>query len=366
MKFEILTEKLSSAISLADRITGKNLSLPILSYVLLDFKNNLLTINATNLDLGIIIKVPVKGSGQVKIAIPGKILGNLLSSLLNEKNIFLEVDGLNLKVVSNFSESIIKALAHDDFPNIPEIKGGSVINIQKNTLSGGFKSVVYSASNSTIKPELSSVYMYCENNEIVFVSTDSFRLAEKKVALKKDLDFPPILIPAKNVGEIIKVLEYMPDEAQFIVGKHQIAIMSANLYISSRTIEGNFPDYRQIIPKNTEIEAIVLKQDLMNSIKTAHVFSDKFNQVKIQHKNKTKEIIINVKNADIGEHVEKIPSKVVGGEVDMNFNYRYIADSLPFIPAESLVMSFNGSHKPLIMKGYNDTSFLYLVMPMNR
>jgi DNA polymerase-3 subunit beta len=134
----------------------------------------------------------------------------------------------------------------------------------------------------------------------------------------------------------------------------------------SRVVDATFPDYKQIIPKSFVTEVIVLKQDFVDSLKTSHIFSDKFNQVNVKALPSKKSFTISTKNSDIGEYTNAIDATVTGQDVDINFNYRYVSDCFSSIDADSMALSISGSNKPLVMRGVSDKSFTYLVMPMNR
>jgi DNA polymerase-3 subunit beta len=240
------------------------------------------------------------------------------------------------------------------------------LKIDSTALISGIKSVWYSSATSSIKPELSSVRMYPLNNKLVFVATDGFRLAEKKINIKEIPDFTHVLIPVKNASEIVRVFEGVDEELDFYIEDSQIAVISKNIYLVSRVIEGNFPDYKAIIPKEFMTEAIVLKQDLVNAFKINTIFSDSFFHIKfiVNVENKSLEFI--TKNNEVGESSTQIPAVIKGNSLDINFNYRYINDSLPVLNTDSLSFSFSGSNKPLVINSVGDDSFLYLVMPMNK
>ncbi|MFZ2522021.1 MAG: DNA polymerase III subunit beta [Minisyncoccia bacterium] len=366
MNIECVKEKLVYAISKAEKITTKNVSLPILSCVLLDAHDSLLTIKSTNLDLGIEVSIPVKVIKPGKIAVSGSILNNFLSNPTTDKNINLEEVKGNLKISTKNSESIIKTFLIDDFPNIPKISDGKSFSFNTQLLIKGFKSVVYSSSISTIRPVLSSILVLSEDENIVFVATDSFRLSEKKIAIKKHKDFSQILIPQKNVSEIIRVLDDIKEDINITLNENQISFTYNDLYITSRIIDGVFPDYKQIIPKEPKTEVTLLKQDLISSLKISNIFSDKFSQVVFNILPKEKKLRITTKNMDIGENVNNIDSVIKGDSLTISFNYKYIIDCFQSINSESITMYFSDTNKPLVIKGVNDNSFLYLVMPMNK
>ena len=182
MKLECKIEDLKNKISLVERITGKNLTLPILNSILLIASGKSLKLRSTNLNLGIEVEIYAKIEKEGIVAISGSVLNGIFSNVFQNENVFLEsVDG-NLLIQTKKSKIKLKGQPCDDFPTIPRVVGTS-FDIESKKLIDGIKSVYYSSSVSDIKPEISSVFMYTNEDNLVFVSTDSFRLAEKKIKI---------------------------------------------------------------------------------------------------------------------------------------------------------------------------------------
>lgn len=365
MKLLCVKEKIKNAVSIADRITNKNLSLPILGSILLSTDKNNLKIRATNLDLGVEIKIPSKIEKEGIIAVPGNILNNFLSNILDETILF-EVINNNLSISTKNNSTFIKSYPPEDFPLLPPVSKENSFIIPAKKLLDGFKSVWYSAGTSDIKPEIASVFVYTNENNILFTATDSFRLAEKKIPFEGKEEISTLLIPYRNAMEITKTLEYIQGDVEVFFNKNQIAFKHDSLYLTSRLIDGVFPDYKQIIPKNFKTEAIVLKHDFLNSLKITNLFSDKFNQVVFTIHPQKKVFEVTAKNTDIGENKTLLQSALSGEPVRLQFNQKYITDCLQSIQAESVCLQMNGEGKPLIIRGIGDSSFLYLVMPLNQ
>src|SRR3989339_464416 len=333
MKIECTVEKLLSAVSKAEKITGKNLTLPVLSCLLLEAKGNTLKIIATNLDLGVEIIVPANITEEGTVAVPGNVLNSLISNNFKKGNIKLEEKGDNLVVLTENNSTVINLQANADFPTIPKLNNGEFFLI--------------GAKN------------------ITFVATDSFRLAEMKIDTASDKQFEQILIPFKNVAEILKIFDNIEGNIKVYLTKNQIAFEYENIYLTSRIIDGVFPDYQQLIPKEFKTDVTVLKEDLINSLKISNIFSDQFNKLtfKINPSKKIFEIV--AKNNSVGETLNKIEGVLNGDEIEISFNQKYIIDCFQSIDSDSLVLNFNGSNKPLVIKGVPDSRFTYLVMPMN-
>jgi DNA polymerase III subunit beta len=257
-------------------------------------------------------------------------------------------------------------LPSEEFPIIPELSTESGFSMPARDLVFGIRSVIYAAATGSIKPELSSISVTHEGEFLVFAATDSFRLAEKKIRIKKVPHFKNILIPQKNALEIIKIFDRGEEDVSISIEEHQMALRSNGVYLVSRIIEGNFPDYRQIIPKDATKTATLLKQDLINSLKTRLIFSDAFNQLTLNLSPKDKRFEIESKNATVGESTQSVESVLEGEDITINVNHRYFTDCFQSLTTDSISLSFKGQAKPIVIRGVGDTSFLYLVMPMNQ
>jgi DNA polymerase III subunit beta len=367
MKIECIQEKLAWAVGIAERVAGKHVTLPVLSCLQLDAKNNELIIRSTNLDLGLEITIPAKVEEDGIVAVPANILTSFISGASRtDKGVKITTKDANILVEASHSRGTIKTMPADDFPSIPKVSDGTSFTVNAADFVKGLKSVWYSASVSGIKPELSSVYIYSEDTTVIFAATDSFRLAEKRVKMKKNGEFGQILIPFKNIPEIIRIFEQVRDDISVAFNKNQISFEYKGIYLISRVIDGVFPDYKQIIPKQSTTEVVVLKQDLIDGLKVSHIFSDKFNQITIVVDPKAKEFSLKTKNADVGENTHNLDAAIEGDPITINFNYKYITDCFQSIESDSVSLLFNGLNRPLVIHPATDKSFTYLVMPMNR
>ncbi len=365
MHIECIKEKLDYALSKTERLTGKNISLPILNCVLLIAKDSTLTLRATNLDVGVEINIPAKVIKEGQIAVPGTLFKNFISYLSQDKNIVLEEVSGNVKISTKNSETVIKYFPVNDFPTIPMLSGESLV-FNSFDFMKGLKSVMYAASSSSLRPALSSILVYYEDESLVFVATDSFRLAEKRIKSKKIKEFEPILIPCKNIQDIIRTFEDIKDDFSIILNENQISFSYKDIYMTSRLVDGSFPDYKQIIPKEVKTEVSLLKQDFVNTLKLSNIFSDKFSQVIFDIQPTKNTLTTITKNMEIGEHKNTLQAVVKGDSLVISFNYKYITDCFQSIESDSLAISFVDMSKPMIIRGISDKTFTYLVMPMNK
>lgn len=365
MKLECQVEKIKNGITQVERMTGKNLTLPVLNSILLIASSKSLKLRATNLSLGVEVEIPAKVEKEGVVAISGATLGGIFSNISQNESVFISEDNGNLVIKTKKNQIKLKCQPHDDFPTIPRV-AGSTFEIESKKFMDGIKAVYYSSSPSDIKPEISSVFIYSNEDNLVFVSTDSFRLAEKKVKVKKIEEILGILIPYKNISEILRIFGEFSGTIEVCFNKNQISFSTENIYLTSRVIDGVFPDYRQIIPKNSETTVVVLKQDLLNALKLSNIFSDKFNQINLTIKPKDKIFELSSLNHEVGENKTYLDAAIEGKEVSLSFNYKYFLDCFQSITTDSILIKLSSASLPIVVSPVSDSSFTYLIMPMNR
>lgn len=365
MKLECVKLNLKDALLTAERFTAKQATLPVLRYVLLIANNTSLRLRATNLDLGFEIELPARVEKEGVIAIPADTLGAFLNNLPNERNVTLEQVGDHLTITGDKYSTLIKGFGYEDFPTLPFIEKGPQITLPVKTLINAFKSTQYAAAVSDIKPEFASVLTTIENNILYLVATDSSRLAEKKVPLKVVPEEEiRVLIPSKNVTEITRALDGIDEDVHIYFSRTQLTLVSGPLKLTTRLIDGIFPDYNQIIPKVFTSEAVLLKQDLIDRLKITTIFSGKLQQVRVKIYPQEGVFEIEARNDEVGETSQQIESVLTGESVEYLLNTRYLNDVLSVISSDSVIFKCAGPGRPIIIEGVSDASFRYLLMPM--
>jgi DNA polymerase-3 subunit beta len=366
MKLECTTEQLADAVGIAVRFIERRVNLPVLSSVLIVAqKGGKVTLRATNLECGVEVGITAKVLTEGTVAVPGATLSAVLGNMRG-KSVSLSLVGEVLKVETERINASLKTVPHEDFPILPRVSASNSFSIKANDLYRAIKNVAYCASASAIKPELQSIVLYAESGKLITAATDSFRLAEKIVPLKSGGSLPQLLIPIKNATELMRLLEGVNEEVEIYFSEHQISLHIKDIYYTSRLIDGTFPNYRQIVPKSFTTEAIVLREDISQALKSLTVFADKFAQVSFSVDPSKKAIVLSSRNPDVGEETSTIRSTISGDAVSMNFNGRYLSDSLQGIVGESVRIHSNGPGKALLIRDAADETFYYLAMPMNR
>ena len=364
MNIECSVKKIRDAVGLADRMTGKNLTLPTLHAILITASGKTVKIRATNLNVGIEIEVPAKVITEGSVLVKGDIISNVCNHLEENESVVFNLINDNLHIQTNKTKTLIKCLS-EEFPNLPFVEGES-FSIKASSFIEGVRSVYFCAAPTEIKPEIASIFIYSDSDTINFVATDSFRLAEKKIKTKNVPEISKILIPYKNIPDLLRVLDVFSDEIKISFNKNQISISGNGIYFTSRLIDGGFPDYHLILPKEETTKVVMMKQELLNTLRLSTVFSDKFFQVLFSVIPKEKKIKIESKNNDVGSSEAYIDAVIEGEPIEVTFNLKFFLDVFQAINGDSVIVSFTKSNKPILVKSVQDPTFLYLLVPTNR
>ena len=317
MKVEILKENLKNGLSIVEKIVGKNLSLPILDNVLIVTEDNFLSLSSTDLETAIKLWILTKIVKKGKAVVPAKFLSSFVALLPNEK-ITLEEKKQGLYVECKSFKNQIQGFNPEEFPLIPEFKDLEFLEVDNKKLCQGLSQVVDVASPSQSRPEISGIYFIFSKNTIKMVATDSFRLAEKTILLdnpvKRDINF---ILPQKPAREIINILDGKEGKVKIYFSPNQTMFefpmadaSHPQVQIVSRLIEGEYPNYEEIIPKKFKTHITVKRDEFLNQIKTASLFSGKINEVKVSVDINAKEVRVFAQDPDIGESQSSISAKV--------------------------------------------------------
>lgn len=382
MKLFILKEKLKTGFNIVERIVSKSLTLPILNNVLLSAKKNLLNLTTTDLEIGINYWTLAQIEKEGEIAIPIKLLSNFFS-FLPEKKITLEVKNQTLYIECENYKTQIKGFSPEEFPIIPEIsKTEKYLEIDIFSFCQGLAQVVESAALTPTRPEISGIYLSFQKNQIQMAATDSFRLAEKKLFYETET-LPPslkecsLILPQKTARELLFILSEKnpnirtPEKIKIYFSPNQIMfelpmieIPHPQLQIISRLIEGEYPNYQEIIPKKYQTQIILEKNEFLNQLKAASLFSGKINEIKFKIDPKKEGIEILAQNPDLGQSQSFLPGTIKGEKVEISFNWRFLIDGILNIKSPEVIFELNGEGDPAVLKPVGDPSYIYVLMPI--
>lgn len=365
MKLKILQETLAESIQTASRFTSNRTQLPVLGNIYLSSEKNKLIISATNLEMSFTTSIGSQVEKEGKITVPAKVIVDLINNL-NPGSISLETDKEQLVVVGNQNKFNISGMNVSDFPPVPQNVGKANITLPNQDLLDALSKVLFAVSVDETRPVLTGVLIILKGNEVDFIATDGFRLSQKKLKVKQNFKKEEKVIIPKNILSELARLAKGEDIKMEIKRQDKQAIFAfEKIVLSSRVIEGDFPDFERIIPKTSSVKIEVDRQEMLRATKLISVFArDSGNVAKIKVGKDS--LTFSAESQSSGSGEEKIDAKVEG-ETDglsIAFNYRFLEELLNSIEADTVEIALTDSNAPGVFKDPKDTNYLHLIMPV--
>lgn len=360
MKFKVSKEVLVNGIQTVQNVITAKATLPILSNILIETQKESLRLTATDLDIGITCVIPVNTQESGAITIPAKRFGDIIKGLPSD-DVSISTKKNNLVTIETGACLFkIMGLASEEFPVLPIFKDVEVIKLEQGSLKRMFDLTSFAVSFDETRYILSGILFKIHNNKITLVATDGKRLAIMEEELKQTVDKDiQIIIPIKTIQELSRNLKD-EGEVSLTLGTNQVLFDLGAVVIISRLIEGEFPDYRQVIPPVSETKVSVKREDLLLTIRRAALLSTPdYQAVKLEvFKNK---LVVSKSTPDIGESREELSIAYQGKEMVIGFNPAYLIDVLKNLQNESIELEITDGEKPGVIRVAN---YIYIVLPM--
>ncbi len=361
MKVLTNQKNLRKALSVVERIVSKNTSLPILNNILLKTENGRLKVSATNLEIGINYFIGSKIDEVGQIAVPARVFSDFIGNVTDEK-VSITTKNNILSIDSEKYKTQILSFDAKDFPLIPKIKDNFFCKISAKTLKDSIATVFDSVAISESRPELAGVYVNFNKNNTVFAATDSFRLTEKIVNLKNEEE-QSMILPRNTATELVRILNDLDGEIRLYMNDNQIAFVNDDLEIISRVIDGNYPDYKKVIPEKFISRVLVDKEDLEKNVRLTGIFSSNISDIKL--KCLENKLYLLSKNSDKGEIEAETEGILKNDPFEISLNYHYLLDGLKVIDTNKAIIEFTGQNSPLVLRqGDGSKTIVYLIMPL--
>lgn len=365
MKLSCTKENLQAGLAAAGRIASKNLTLPILGNILLRAEKGVLHLSATNLEVGVKSRVRAKVSDDGALTVQARLLTDYINLLEHEK-IDLETEGATLRVVSGSSQTTIRGIPADDFPIIPTIQREHGIRASSPTLRDALSQVLFAAAQDVARPEISGTYVAASDDRLTLAATDSYRLAERTLKIEDGSAGRAMIVPTRALHELVRIL---PGEGttEAYFSESQALFVADSIELTTRLIEGQYPDYKQIIPKASATQATVDVEQFSNAIKTASLFCKPgINDVTLEFIPDKKTIICTAANTELGEHRGEFSAPVQGSRSTVVFNYRYLLEGFSNLKSASATIGVSDNVSPGVLRPENSKDYLYIIMPIRQ
>lgn len=372
MKAAILQEKLKEGLLVVERICSKSSTLPILNNILISSSKNFLCLESSNLEIGIKWWVLAKIEKEGSIAVPAHLFSGFINLITNEK-LDLESSETTLKISHQSQTTSINGFSGEEFPILPKVeKENEIALIGVDELCGGLSQIINIPAPFTSRPEVAGIYFLLQKNQIVLAATDSFRLGEKKLFLKNPLNKEySFILPQRTAKEIINIFNQKEGPLKIYLSPNQAAfeflmeeVPHPKVLLISKLIEGEYPNYQEIIPQKTETQIVLKRQEFIDQIKLASLFSKKTNEIKLKIDSKEKKMEIFSQNPEAGEYRSNLFGEIKGKALDISFNYRFLLDGLLSIKSPEVILGLNGEEGAAVLNPNSDESYIYIIMPM--
>lgn len=366
MKIKLAQNKLAKALNSVSKVTGGTRStLPILNNVLIRVDEKRVSLTTTNLDMAIISYLPSTGSEKGTITVPAKLVADFVSNLPSGSDVELLADETKLTIKSGEYNSVINGTPADDFPELPEIdeKKMAKIVVPTEVFKEAISQVLVAASSDTTRPTLTGVYFNTFNEGLYFAATDGYRLAERKVVEKISEEIA-IIVPTVSLRAVVGLVNDSCEEIELLIDESQIRFRFGDTEITSKLIDGSFPDYRQLIPKESEVNLELKKDELTRVTKLAALFAREVGGsiVCIADKEKGDFSIASVAN-ELGENSSEIVTEVdTDGKITLNS--RFLLDALNVIDGGKIEFHFSNNLNPIILRAVKNEDYIHIIMPL--
>lgn len=365
MNVVVIKDKLKEGLDSVSKSGGENKELPILKNVLFEAKNNKIKLVSTNLEIAITSFVPGKVIEEGETTVPLSLFLGIINGIQTER-INLELKNGILHIQTDNYNAKLQCVSPEEYPLIPKIKNKkSFISINAEILTSSVEQTLSASQLLENRPDLNSLLLSLENEGLILTTTDSFRLAEKKIKegdfVQEEMENISCLIPLKTAIDVSRI--FKEGDIKIYIEESQILFESEKVELISRLLENKFPDYKQLIPKKAEAEILINKPDLLNALKLSSVLSSKTNEINIE-KEGEKAIKIFSNEESIGENVYTLSAKIKGDFEKISFNWKYLSDGVRALKTEEIFLGINEESKPAIIKEPNEGSFVYILMPI--
>jgi len=372
MKLSCLQENLSKGLATVGRAVATRTTLPITNNVLLATEGGRLKLAATNLEIAIVTWIGAKIEDEGAITVPARVLGEFVNSLPNDKvalQLLPKTRALELKCAR--FEARLSGMDADDFPPIPEIDQGAVARIDSDVLRQAIARVALAAATEDSRPVLTGVHAEFDGDTLTLTAADGFRLSVDKVSLREGVESKvSVIIPARALQEVSRLIADASDPVTITVNpaKSQVLFAAKDVRLISQLIQGNFPNFSQLIPQQHTTRAVVDAEEFLRATRAASIFArDASGIVRLQMTpgdNGAGRLAVSAKAEEVGDDLGEIDAKVEGAEAKIAFNAKYLTDVLAILGKGEVALETTSPSSPGLIRPAGASQFIHVVMPM--
>lgn len=374
MKVSCLQENLAKGLSVVGRAVSPRSTLPVLGNVLLATDAGRLKLSATNLEVGINCWIGAKVEDEGATTIPARTFIDLVNALPPERvdmELLVRTQTLNLR--AGRSEANIKGIDAQEFPIVPVPEGEGGIPIEPDVLRTAIEQVAFAAATDESRPILTGVLAKFEDAQLTLAAADGFRLSVRTVSLLRSIPNPfSIIIPARALVELGRISgeQDAPIVITVTPTRNQVLFQLTDIVLVSQLIDGNFPDYRQIIPRDYTTHTLVDTAAFLKACKTALIFARDAAHITRVHIKPGTELapgcmLVSATSAETGDDVSEVDASIEGDEIEIAFNVKYLIDVLSAAGTPQVALDTTTASSPAVIRPVGEADFTHVIMPMH-
>ncbi len=366
MKLQILQENLNQALLTTSRFSNSKAQLPVLGNVYFSAKGSKLQVASTNLEVSVSLKIAAKIEEEGEITIPGRTISEIISNL-TAGNITFTSEKEQISLTKDTFHSRLSGMNAADFPKVVDtLPKEGIFEISIKDLSEGFSKVFFATASDETRPILTGILLIFSKSSLTLVATDGFRLSQKKIKQEVKSEDRRIVIPKNSLSEAIKIFEKEDKfNLSYQESQNQVLFGVGDSVLASRVIDGNFPDFEKIIPKETKIKVNVDREDFLRAVKLSSVLArESANIIKIKLNKDS--LSIKAESSTSGEGESSVEAKVEGDVKDFEiaFNFRFLEEFIHSCGSTDIQMEFIDGDSAGIFRDSGDLDYLHLIMPV--
>jgi DNA polymerase-3 subunit beta len=363
-----MQENLARGLSVVSRAVSTRSTLPVLANVLLKTEDGGLKLTATNLEIGITYWVPGRVDEDGSTTVPARLLTDYVNALHGGERIDLELQpGETLHVRSGRFESHLKGISAEEFPAIQTAGDQPTTRIAQNVLRRALEETAFAAASDEARPILTGVLARFEDQTLTLAAADNYRIAVKTIPILDPVADTSVVIPARALEELKRILADVETPVELVLAqaRNQVLFHLEAVDLVSRLIDGQFPNYQQVLPQSHTTRAVLDREELLRAVRPAALIAhESANIVKLQISANGESAVTVSANAEVGDHVGQVEADVEGDGTTIAFNARYLADVLTNVDAEQFALELNGPLSPGVFKPVGDERYVHVVMPV--
>ncbi len=368
---------LAKQLGIVGRLVSSKPGLPILANVLVEAEGSKLKLTATDLEMGVHTWIGAEAKEEGIITIPARTFSEFVNSLPSEK-VDLTLDKQILKVTTKNNSAQFNTLPADDFPKVPSIEDGNLLfSVKPEEIQNAINRVAIASASDESRPVLTGIKVEVDGKKLTLISVDGFRLARQFIELEKSTkESLDLLIPARTMQELARIIGDLYEdgdskkkdyvEVYLLKSKNQVILRYKEVDLTSRLIDGQFPEYKQIIPTGYQTRVEVDTDEFRNAVRIVNIFARNVigNKAIIEIDPKKGEVKVGAALVEVGENESSFKAKVEGDKLEIGFSAKFLSDMLSCIEGETMIMESSNSTAPGVFKSEKDENYLHIIMPM--